>query len=112
MATEIKDVRNNEKRNTIQTVLSERAVGHLECILFWCSEEFDFDSLSRDLLQMLKIYVQANPNVIRRFGKPTEMIDRVSMILQLSEQLKEVVEMEEPLRWEEDNDHVWIKPQD
>lgn len=111
MATEIKDVRNNEKRNTIQTVLSEMAVYHLECILYWCTDEFIFDSLSRDLLQMLKIYVQANPNVFLSFRKPTEMIDRVSMILQLVEQLKEVVEMEKPWKWGEDS-KGWIKPQD
>lgn len=75
MATEINNVCKNEKRNTIQTVLSERAIDHLECILYWCADEFNFDSLSRDLLQMLKIDVQANPNVINSFEKPTEMID-------------------------------------
>lgn len=33
------------------------------------------------------------------------------MIIQLSEQLKEVVEMENPWKWGEDS-KGWIKPQD
>ena len=85
--------------NTVQTVLSERAVNHLECILYWFWNDFDSDCLTKNLMQMLSVYIKANPDNVHLTQKPDWMAQRVSEILQLNEQLTAVQEMDEPWNW-------------
>lgn len=85
--------------NTVQTVLSQDAVNRLESILYWFWNEFDPDSLTRNLMQMLAVYIKANPNNVEIAQKPEWMTEMVSMIIQLNEQLTAVQTECKPWEW-------------
>lgn len=96
--------------NTVQTVLSEDAVTRLESILYWFWNEFDPDHLTEELMQMLSVYIKANPDVIKTTHKPEWIADRVSMILQLNERLTAIREEAKPWEWV-DAPHGWELPE-
>lgn len=96
--------------NTVQTVLSEEAVNHLEHILHWFWNDFDGEHLINPLMQMLSVYAEAKPESPYITRTPADMIREVFSILQLNQQLLIVQKMERPCEWI-DTPEGWSLPE-
>ena len=93
-------------RNNVETVFSENTVMQLEYLIHWF---WDNSFVIADLMQMLHLYVKTNP---QSYGatSPACMVNLVSNIIQLQEQLNELVHTERIWDWV-NRDDKYYQPQ-
>ena len=97
--------------NTVQTVLSERAVNHFGCILHWFWNEIDHDSFTAILMNVLAVYVRHCPDDVHRFRKSDYITQFISELIQLKEQIVDVMNDEKPWAWV-DTPEGWGLPEE
>lgn len=97
-------------RHTEETVLSSRAIDHLECILHWFWDEYDPRGFTDHIMTMLEVYVKNCPKDAHKFRTAEWMTRFVSKSIQFKDQLVEVMEMEKPWEWVDTIDG-WRKPE-
>ena len=83
--------------NRVETVFSEKAITHLECLVHWYWDWVSDGQVTKYLMKMLEVYTKANPT--EKHYTPADMVGRVSEWLQLHEQLAEIVEYETAWAW-------------
>ena len=89
------------RTNTVQTVLSERAVNHFECILHWFWDDFDHDAVTKNLMKMLAVYIKHEPDNVHQFQKADWMTGFIADLISLKDQIRDVQEFERPWEWVE-----------
>ena len=85
--------------NTVQTLLSESAVGHFECFLHWFYDDFNRDSFTDIIMTMLRVYIEACPKDVHQFRQPKWIAGFVSELIQLKEQLVDIMNEAKPWEW-------------
>ena len=96
--------------NTVQSVLSEMAVNHVESILYWFWDEINHDGFTATLMDVLAVYVKHCPDDVHQFRKPDHITRFISELIQLREQIIEVLNDEKPWEWI-DNTEGWGLPE-
>jgi len=98
---------NSTGKIEVKTVLSERGVTHLECVVYWFWNNLTGLSITDKLMKMLMVYAKVNPQVPHE--TTADMVEIISEIIQLHEQLSEIVEFETVWDWK-DTYNGWYKP--
>ena len=98
---------NSNGRNEVKTVFSERGIMQLEWMVYWFWEKFTGTPITDRLMKMLEVYAKVNPQ--EQHKTTADMVEIVSIIIQLCEQLNEIIEFETVQDWE-DEVEGWVKP--
>lgn len=85
--------------NTVQTVLSQKAVTALESMLHWKDSNFEDFELHLKLLAMLSEYVKSDMTFKPSYLHPPGMISCISQILEINTRLMDVQRYENPYEW-------------
>ena len=98
------------KTNTVNTVLSEESVHSFEHILHWFCDNFNEESATRNLMKMLEVYIEHEPENIHRFQKADWMTRFVCSVIELKDQIKDIQSFERPWEWV-DTPNGWGLPE-
>jgi hypothetical protein len=97
------------RRNTVETALSDWAVGSFEILLRWLLDNVEHTEFSATLMDVLAVYVEHCPNDAVSTRKPESVVKFISNILQLEDQLNYIMSEEKPRDWVEVSDG-WALP--
>ena len=86
------------QRNEVKTVFSKNSVSQLECLIHWFWNEFPQDGMTKDLMEILEVYVEAKPQIPYR--TPQSVVGIISNIIQLQERLMDIARSEKPYHWD------------
>ncbi len=83
---------------TVKTILTQDSIYNLELLLHWYSEWLHNAEVTEHLMILLATYVTSTPKEAHR-KTTSNVIQTVSKLIQLREQLNDVAEHEMPWCW-------------